>query len=567
MSSPVVFEGINSEIKTPLRIYRNEGLKDKNKKGCDKQCPYKLIAPSNRILPFQFWRPLSSAIINTVELLDVNGVLVQELAGSPGPAWMLITPQSDAVVPVDIITFLGDEDFGLDLPCGFYSLRITDEDELVYYSEDFFVPEDITCNAQLKWSHNCNYLGNLYYGNALQNKFYLEDGVTPMAGAVNVIKEYDENGNKDRILRRIRKETRYSLKVGPVPWFVADALTEMPLHSSVLLVLNNSLGQDTIHEVDVQLEDADDLDDCKQDCIITFMLQEVTVVDGCCDGEVEIPVECAEQICDIDFSQETTILTDWFYTDAQAILDGLSVDSAPTLDVTAEIFGTMVCAHSTPLDTVFFEVPITRAPENPSYFVLTVDSISVGSLKLIVDGIEVDEWNTPGSYEAPAVLGTASVVQLKSGALGFDGCITLGNILHRAPCWEPVGAGKHIIVADEPGIFFVGDSTLNRLYQYIAIPSAMTYAAVELIIGENPAIPLVVDQGFGVYINNELVYSHVYDGSNWPVDDTFTFAFDPQTLAGPLTEFLDVEIRPILGDGTNSLHYISISFCGIPISE
>lgn len=145
-----------------------------------------------------------------------------------------------------------------------------------------------TCNLRLTWT-NCGTVGNLD-ASAFTQKYYLPlDTIRPRAETkLNVESEEDDQGNKVEIFRR--KETTWSMFLGIVPWFVADALTEMCLHKTVKLVhpdqeeagvLPAITRTDVLVNPKVEFDRNDSFSKCMVPCRLTFELDNSAV--ACCD--------------------------------------------------------------------------------------------------------------------------------------------------------------------------------------------------------------------------------------------------------------------------------------------
>ena len=103
--------------------YENEPL-------CCKQCQYKLLSPSNRLLPFQFTRQPSLATIEEWKLInkDTNDVIFLQSS--------LIKIRK--YVGVDYVYYEGNM-LGTAIPCGYYNSVITDTIGNAKYSETIYV--------------------------------------------------------------------------------------------------------------------------------------------------------------------------------------------------------------------------------------------------------------------------------------------------------------------------------------------------------------------------------------------------------------------------------------------
>lgn len=144
------------------------------------------------------------------------------------------------------------------------------------------------CHMKLTWD-NCGTVGNIYYGQDFENIFYLpQDTIYPRAETKLVI-EYEEDDNGEKVESFRRKEVTWSMFLGLVPWYIADALTEMCLHDNAQLTFpdtdgNGSYGfsrTDTLLRPSVTFDRSDALSKCLVPCTLTFELDNTAV--ACCD--------------------------------------------------------------------------------------------------------------------------------------------------------------------------------------------------------------------------------------------------------------------------------------------
>jgi len=99
---------------------------------------FKLYCPKERLLPFQFRRAPSVALLTTINLYTYNGILIGDILPDI-PAFQIEYSYASGW---DYITYYGSDDLTDDLPCGDYYLEITDGTTF-WYSEVFHVSEDV----------------------------------------------------------------------------------------------------------------------------------------------------------------------------------------------------------------------------------------------------------------------------------------------------------------------------------------------------------------------------------------------------------------------------------------
>lgn len=416
------------------------------------------------------------------------------------------------------------------------------------------IADDTACNARIRWSNSCQFVGNIFYPEGYINEFFLDVGVEPISPVANIIREYDENGNKEKILRRQRRETTYNLEVGQIPWYVADALMEMSLHDNITLELANGLGTGTMKYVDVDITWDDFGVQCLASCNISFQLDDATVTDGCCDGDIIPPITlCTERFCDPELNLIEAIITDFTYTDAEAIANELSADSAPyTAPDTAWTEQQLCTTDVIPTGDVIFGFLKTISDVEKYIFRFTIDSIS-GVVEIYRDGVLGATYSTPGIYEiwlTPEDAATDFYIEFKASG-STEVCITFDTLAIWVPCMVPQSRGW---VGYDEGLLFTGVATGTGDIQ--ATPVSSNYAYVVEIDYELP----VPGDCFEVYINAVLART-VTNGPD-PDSGTVTFSFDPRDYGIAQDSDMSVIITPC--DPTSTIvGLLGIRFCGI----
>jgi hypothetical protein len=416
------------------------------------------------------------------------------------------------------------------------------------------VADDTACNARIRWSNSCQFVGNIFYPEGYINEFFLDVGVEPISPVANIIREYDENGNKEKILRRQRRETTYNLEVGQIPWYVADALMEMSLHDNITLDLANGLGTGTMKYVDVDITWDDFGVQCLASCNISFQLDDATVTDGCCDGDIIPPITlCTERFCDPELNLIEAIITDFTYTDSEAIADGLSTDSAPyTAPDTAWTEQQLCTTDVIPNGDVIIGLLKTILDSEKYIFRFTIDSIS-GIVEIYRDGILGATYTTPGDYEVyftPEVGATDIYIEFKASG-DTEVCITFDTLAIWVPCMEPLSEGW---VGYDEGLLFTGTPTGSGVIQADSISSNYTY-----VIEIDYELPVPSDC-FRVVINGTLIRT-VTNGPD-PDSGTVTFNYDPRDYGIAQDVLISVIFVPCDSE-TTIVGLSGIRFCGI----
>lgn len=155
------------------------------------------------------------------------------------------------------------------------------------------------CHMKLSWT-NCGRVGNLYYP-GLTNQFYLPlDTIMPRGETlIKVESEEDEQGDEQEVSRR--KEVTYSVFLGVVPWYVADALSEMCLHETVRLHYPDGTS-DALFHPRVEMDRNEAFNRCLVPCTLKFHLFDSSV--ACCE---EFDAPCLTSCVDADGFEDDTL--------------------------------------------------------------------------------------------------------------------------------------------------------------------------------------------------------------------------------------------------------------------
>lgn len=135
------------------------------------------------------------------------------------------------------------------------------------------------CYYKLDWS-SCGNVGNTYAAGGFTQAMFLEQSVYPITPDVSTVIEQKTKADGSRIDVSRRKETTWTMKLGLVPWYVADALSDLPLYDTVRLTAVG-LSPDVMTNVRVLVDWQEDFGDCLAEVTITFQLESATV--ACCD--------------------------------------------------------------------------------------------------------------------------------------------------------------------------------------------------------------------------------------------------------------------------------------------
>lgn len=143
----------------------------------------------------------------------------------------------------------------------------------------------IECYHKLTWS-DCGDVGtNRYLYRDFTNILYLDARKDKLVYPTVTFKVRNRTDTTEGDIPEVqRKDVRWELEFERgVPWYLLDALTEIPLHRTVTLQLANEDNADALENVEVS-GTWPKPDACLADCTFTFQLDEPTFKTGCCDG-------------------------------------------------------------------------------------------------------------------------------------------------------------------------------------------------------------------------------------------------------------------------------------------
>lgn len=284
-----MFPQINRQVKAALRWYAKEEQRTRYTINCRQDselCPFALPINSREIPPFQFLAGIGTTY------------------GTSAPAsWQLLTLQGTVAVDLgdfveelrvdqfthptrEYITLERPLEHGENLPNGLYEMVIVTSGGERYYSETMVVcgePEDMeSCHYSLEWS-SCGDVGTLHYDSTnFENIIYLDQGRVFLGVPQPQINESTEDGGDgSEVVVRTRKDVRWTMEIGGVPWYMADALSEVPLHERVSIRIPGETAFDQIHRVNVEVAWPEG-ETCTAMVTMTFQADEASVSNGCC---------------------------------------------------------------------------------------------------------------------------------------------------------------------------------------------------------------------------------------------------------------------------------------------
>lgn len=143
------------------------------------------------------------------------------------------------------------------------------------------------CAGELRWSH-CSPVGNVYFGQNYENRFWFDRKDATLNSEVTTVTETKEDSRRRTVETLKRKDVEWSLVLGYLPWYLEDALTELPQCDTIELRMPGKTTWDTLRQVSVVAEQDEVGGDCLKLVTVKFRLDEATVSTGCC-GPFDAP--------------------------------------------------------------------------------------------------------------------------------------------------------------------------------------------------------------------------------------------------------------------------------------
>ena len=289
MAQPT-FPYLNRKIKCSFPWYRNIEEVTRNTVQCgyeSEDCvPFAQWVPQTNLPPFQIFATEASqyglATPTSWGIYDLDGNLVQNLAANLS----LLTVVQFNDPPMEYLVYNGGA-LAAPLPSGTYESRISIASGRVFYSETFkviCVDDATSCFLRLKWT-SCGNVGTVYYEAGFQNVLYLDPATFVVRPSPELKLDNNEGGQGQQNTSFVRKEVTYNLDLGQIPWYLLDALTEIPLLNTPAgnaVTLQSAFGTDPIHDVDVSYTWSQD-NTCLALSSLAFKLQDADANGSCCE--------------------------------------------------------------------------------------------------------------------------------------------------------------------------------------------------------------------------------------------------------------------------------------------
>lgn len=192
-----------------------------------------LMAPNDRLLPFQFSLAISLMVPEYFKIFNIEGDLIEQLETN--------NLKKAIFNNLDFVYFKANEPLQikdsediLELVCGEYYAEIKINGRR-FFSEVFTASDNLNNNPEyllLEWSSGSS-IFPVYYGDGYADRLYLKSFITD--GEQLIENETEKNGlNSDIIISQSFKET-WEISAGLVPYFIKRALGFMSISPNIIL--------------------------------------------------------------------------------------------------------------------------------------------------------------------------------------------------------------------------------------------------------------------------------------------------------------------------------------------
>lgn len=175
----------------------------------------------------------------------------------------------------------------------------------------------LACHNILTWSH-CGDVGITLYRDGFENYLILPAEHRVVRPTFSIDVKATENGDGSTVESAVRKEVRWSLNIGTVPWHVADAVTEAAAVDTFRIVHREAIGADDILLPQFDQEYVDGVV-CLSDVDLQFSVNDATSATACCDLNDAACIEPCMEVAGFD-SDEVLVEGSWYaIEDAQQV--------------------------------------------------------------------------------------------------------------------------------------------------------------------------------------------------------------------------------------------------------
>lgn len=215
---------LKTELKLPFVFYSAIEKQHRYRPQNLAQNTFALIAPDNRLMPFQIKRtkPAEPDTITEFKLYDLNGIDIADLI-----AFVSLIEEKHTATH-EYLTYKGNVLTNLIFAPGCYYAKIIKGTDS-YFSEIFSTKTDISVYLKLEWNNSCD-IDPVLYQTGYSNTVYLDTYTEPIPPELNEEGEADGAGEFIPTLQRIVHKHKIEV-FGPD--YLLDALAFMQIHDNI----------------------------------------------------------------------------------------------------------------------------------------------------------------------------------------------------------------------------------------------------------------------------------------------------------------------------------------------
>jgi hypothetical protein len=276
---------INDRLLTvPFAWYKQEAYQERFSKGCLRDDPKSLIAPNDRLLPFQIRIPKTSGstplviteLILSIDcssaVMDLSYNIPDLLIISTDPLCHQIIYKGDTQMEMEITP--GGATEPLEIPRAVYAAKLT-TNHGTFWSELFCAksPDELGAYYKMSWWANTGF-ADVIYSTGYKNIAYLDAVMLPPK--VEIEEENEKDGFGNPVPVRQRFIHRYRMAMPEILHSQAIAITTIPLHPHNLLELPD--GRSTSMDY---MRSEPEFMDCG--CLVAMEFQETVIIKTACN--------------------------------------------------------------------------------------------------------------------------------------------------------------------------------------------------------------------------------------------------------------------------------------------
>lgn len=243
------------EFPIPLVHYDDINKQDRFRENAEGA--FKLLAPHDRLIPFQFRSETSSENVTAWSVKNYDGTTIATISPSVFTKQVIETFAYFIWGGNSPLTLSGGG--SLDLPCGYYYNELTLTSGAKIYSEVFFVPFERYSSNPALFPYLLIEYGNagdidpVYYSSGYVNRLYLDTFITKGTPTLDRETELDGHGQPVTVSQKIN--ITHELVIDIVPDYMVKAIGFLSISGSVLIRTKKGVRLGNIYRSTFDIDD------------------------------------------------------------------------------------------------------------------------------------------------------------------------------------------------------------------------------------------------------------------------------------------------------------------------